>query len=821
MMRSSGTGVFCALLTALAVGPGAARAVELANIDAVGPGTGTATTGAPTLSIPDGQSTANFFVEPATGAGAYPIRIGVSRTDDYAGGVLLSSARELGGRTDGLGVAFWPATSAGANSQAATPPDGALSIFVRNRVGATTNVFANSNVAGAYFPFSEGWIGATTRNSANGASPNDTSALNGVTLTDLLLGFGAIEGGVHRVVIPGVTDTRQQGLLFANHSKNEDNRASVAPSPTGDAFILGIQNAGNAMANEADPYGFVYIPFGTSNITMASIHGSSGPDSHPTVMKSSGSPFTITRTGVGVYRLSIPGQSPTTGVLMTNTGGQITAGATSASDNVVLYEADGNDWVIHTRDWGSGTPTLVEPFLETPLSDRSQSFQFAFMPFASPPTGPGPNPTPLNLKDQAFGFQLEETEVDANLQASPANYGTVTDGTTGFNFQHLRQDRGDNSIAVNGFFPARTDGVMFGTISQGFRDNTTLPNNPAGQASYGMIAAGDSGGGWEFHTHTIDPGAAAGALQEFNVNFSAVFFGVDSGFPMAHQQAQPVPLPMEPPAGLNVSISGVNTLTDGILVAQAHGNVDNYAVATPAVDGSNWNIKTFNNETTATTNAVNWLYLPYEAENLVAGRVGGDGSVLASTGVGTNPGEFTLTRESDGSYLLTVAGKSPADGTLLLTPEGTGTDDNSLVYEAAGGNAFRILGIDYVTMAERAASTPPSAQDTPFTFAFVDFDDLPSIDVPMFAAADFNNSGAVDGADLTAWQGGFGTGTTKAQGDADADGDVDGGDFLVWQRELGTVTAVTAAGAVPEPTGLALGVMVLGLAGFARRRRAA
>ena len=34
-------------------------------------------------------------------------------------------------------------------------------------------------------------------------------------------------------------------------------------------------------------------------------------------------------------------------------------------------------------------------------------------------------------------------------------------------------------------------------------------------------------------------------------------------------------------------------------------------------------------------------------------------------------------------------------------------------------------------------------------------------------AADFNNSGGVNGADLTAWKAGFGTGTTKAQGDSD------------------------------------------------------
>jgi hypothetical protein len=49
-------------------------------------------------------------------------------------------------------------------------------------------------------------------------------------------------------------------------------------------------------------------------------------------------------------------------------------------------------------------------------------------------------------------------------------------------------------------------------------------------------------------------------------------------------------------------------------------------------------------------------------------------------------------------------------------------------------------------------------------------------------AADFNNSGGVDGADLTAWRGAFGT---TANADADGDGDSDGNDFLSWQRQVG------------------------------------
>jgi len=73
-------------------------------------------------------------------------------------------------------------------------------------------------------------------------------------------------------------------------------------------------------------------------------------------------------------------------------------------------------------------------------------------------------------------------------------------------------------------------------------------------------------------------------------------------------------------------------------------------------------------------------------------------------------------------------------------------------------------------------------------------------------SGDFNNDGAVNGLDLTAWKSGFGaTGTaaTKAAGNADGDGDVDGRDFLIWQRGAGPL-ATAAIASVPEPAGFVL-----------------
>jgi hypothetical protein len=211
------------------------------------------------------------------------------------------------------------------------------------------------------------------------------------------------------------------------------------------------------------------------------------------------------------------------------------------------------------------------------------------------------------------------------------------------------------------------------------------------------------------------------------------------------------------------------------------------------------------------------VFLPYETENLIAGRVNMDGSLVNST----NPAEFTLVKDGTGSYLLTIPGRTPEQGMLLLTGTGaTGSVDNTLVYEAAG-NSFRILGVDMVSNAEREAGSLTSLEDTSFQFAFIDF--LSPLVAPgggTFLEADFNQDGNVDGADLAAWKVGFGSGTMKAQGDADVDGDVDGADFLAWQRQFGqTPTAAATAGAVPEPaTALLSGLGLAALAAVRRRR---
>jgi hypothetical protein len=90
------------------------------------------------------------------------------------------------------------------------------------------------------------------------------------------------------------------------------------------------------------------------------------------------------------------------------------------------------------------------------------------------------------------------------------------------------------------------------------------------------------------------------------------------------------------------------------------------------------------------------------------------------------------------------------------------------------------------------------------------------------AASDFDESGNVDGDDLTRWKTGFGAAgsATHMQGDANGDKDVDGADFLLWQRQLGDAPASSPSEAiaqVPESSAFTIAASTF-LAFFSLRR---
>ncbi len=80
----------------------------------------------------------------------------------------------------------------------------------------------------------------------------------------------------------------------------------------------------------------------------------------------------------------------------------------------------------------------------------------------------------------------------------------------------------------------------------------------------------------------------------------------------------------------------------------------------------------------------------------------------------------------------------------------------------------------------------------------------------IFQADDFDGSGATDGGDLDVWENNYSAvDSTFSTGDGTQDGSTNGADFLNWQRSAGGAAVAAVSSAVPEPTSLVLGSLVL------------
>jgi hypothetical protein len=112
------------------------------------------------------------------------------------------------------------------------------------------------------------------------------------------------------------------------------------------------------------------------------------------------------------------------------------------------------------------------------------------------------------------------------------------------------------------------------------------------------------------------------------------------------------------------------------------------------------------------------------------------------------------------------------DNVLVATPLTLEVDVNSGQMKLRGDASIAVTGYEIVSPA--GSLDPVAWRDGNL--------DAQNIGAPTPAAADFNQTGGVNQADLAQWRGAFGP---SASADADDDGDSDGADFLRWQRQIG------------------------------------
>jgi VCBS repeat-containing protein len=286
----------------------------------------------------------------------------------------------------------------------------------------------------ARFPFSANWIGGSY--SSTGTAVVSHPSISVATTSST---------GQYQVSIQGVTDSRAEGFLFVMASGNSDNYARALPIGGSSWLVNTRDNAGNFASGEAAAFSVLYVPRSAQGLVGGVIRGDSGI-ANP-VIQSFGD-FSIQRTSNGNWNMSIPGQSPTTGVLIIETADQDRARATNS---YFSYQAaaNGTDFAIRQLQFESATAAnslnddfvvLFVPF-ENQLATASPLTVSALGTAGSPSSGTSANGvaltvnadktinyayTPEQLRALGLGQTVTDTFVYTATDGTNSNTATVT-----------------------------------------------------------------------------------------------------------------------------------------------------------------------------------------------------------------------------------------------------------------------------------------------------------------------------------------------------------------------------------------------------------
>jgi len=351
----------------------------------------------------------------------YNLQIGSDYSDDVLSGVLISSVAE-NGRDNGEDA--YPGTNFCTSTIDYTRTGGNAGGYFVSTFNTPAGAEYNINISAAFFPYAK-WIGGLARNSG---------ATNG-GVNDLFTGSPGLLPGTHFLELGGGKfvvdltslgiDSRTDGVLLVNHGKNEDNFAMSFADPANGTWTVFVKDNGtDGGSYEQDPVAFVYVPRTNTSVVSGKFRG----DGARLIYSGATPHFDVTNLSTGVWRLTIPGQNPDSGVLIVSAEG----GVSQNVDNIVSYQADGDGWLIQSRDLPANPPPLQTPGTEPVASfvfiPSIEATQIAPLDEA---TGLGatptlkvsvPNPVSGNLKVTFYGRPLpvsKNTNADFTVSVLP------------------------------------------------------------------------------------------------------------------------------------------------------------------------------------------------------------------------------------------------------------------------------------------------------------------------------------------------------------------------------------------------------------------
>jgi hypothetical protein len=315
----------------------------------------------------------------------------------------------------------------------------------------------------AYFPYVQGWKAGYFDDDAfsgnfggtegipmwkhgNGWGLQSGTALEGCTNgvnqstynspQEILTWVDAASGAYDGLALLNLVGVNSQtdGMLFtvANDENNSLRGASAnnAALPNGQGWYVAVRDIQTSVGSPAtyatdggsdagSSFSFIYIPWNSDNLIGGHIRGTNGG-----TIKGAGT-YTLTRTSVGHYQLSIPGKTDTNGMLMLLNSGYLNpqpAGLSNVVDNSFLsYEYGGtnspnNVFMINA--------VSINPD-DSGVSFTDADFNFVWVDFTNPVAPSGTTPPMLSITRTAGNVTISWSNgAGFTLQSATSLNGT-------------------------------------------------------------------------------------------------------------------------------------------------------------------------------------------------------------------------------------------------------------------------------------------------------------------------------------------------------------------------------------------------------------
>lgn len=314
---------------------------------------------------------------------------------------------------------------------------------------------ANFSFSATWFPYDQGWLGGEVAGpSPEGVSSWAAPSAHAAGLTAGLvkwLQYPAESGtyaGIAELRLPGV-NSLENGMLFATSADggSDVNIVGVAPKSDGIGWVVTIrEDAATDATTLADSgqseFQFVYVPFDAQRLVGGHIVGTDGSK-----RKAAGN-FTLTRTAIGTYEMTIPGKTGTDGTLLL----QVAEFEADTSDSLasrafLSYAYNNGKFVIQARK--TTTDTTAD------LVDAS--FYVAWVDFTAPlapPDGPRLRALP-SVAVSGAEVVAKESAVAANTDTSEVLV-TFVDSTNIGGYVDPITQQGASMAMVGRFYDPKT-----------------------------------------------------------------------------------------------------------------------------------------------------------------------------------------------------------------------------------------------------------------------------------------------------------------------------------------------------------------------------